>query len=174
MKNKNDRIHQILLNTAHLPKHLINHYNRSNTAEFVLHSLGHQECFNLAKAAYFIDNPDFNNLQGIAGYHQKTSYQDNHWESPDIFSTHMQQTPFNQKVRAISLPSMKRHKKAEQDIVHELAYTLEIENPHFLSWPVKYENYGFLVFEPLHQDDQEYINEQLELGAHLLGFCPVF
>ncbi len=174
MKDKNERIHQILLKTAHVPKHLIHHYERNNVAEFVLHSLGNQECFNLSKAAYFIDNPDFNHLQGIAGYHVNEAYKENHWETPDIFSQHMQTTPFNQTVRGLSLPSIQKNKKSQQDVAHELAYSLGIEKPNFLSWPVKYENYGFLVFEPSPEDDPEFLQEQLEIGAHLLGFCPIF
>jgi hypothetical protein len=174
MNDKRDRIHKILLNTAYLPKHLINHYERDNAAEFLLHSLGHQECFNLAKVAYFIDNPDFNNLQGVAGYHAEVSYKDNHWETPDIFSSHMKETPFNQLVRGISMPSIQKNKKEYVSVAQELAYSLGIEKPSFVSWPVKYENYGLLVFEPHDQDDVEFLNEQLEIGAHLFGFCPIF
>ena len=173
MNSTKDKGFQALLCIAQLPKYMIQYTDRYNIAEFLLHSLSGQNCFNLSKAAYFIDNPDFNHLQGIVGYHELESYKNNHWENPDLFAQHMQEKNFNKIVRAMSLPSIQRNQKQHKDVGEELAYTLEINQPQILTWPLKHQNYGLLIFEsPASSLDNEF-HEQLELGAHLLGFCPV-
>ncbi len=174
MEDKKNKIHQILIKTTHLPKQLIKNYGRNNSSEFILHSLSNQDCFNLQKAAYFIDNPDFNNLQGIAGFHLEDSYKDNHWDFPDLFSSHMEQMAFNKSVKNIIMPSINKNQKEQKEVVKELGFSLGIQDPHFISWPVKYDNYGLLIFELLDLEDIDSVREQLELGVHLLGFCSIF
>lgn len=174
METKEKRLCSILLQTVHLPKQVIYHSSRPNTAEFVLHSLSHPNCFNLTKAAYFIDNPDFDLMKGVAGYHDTDSYRDDHWANPDMFSSHMQNMNFNQKVRELSFPSVQRRKKDQKEMAQELALTLGIQDPQFCSWPTKYENYGFLVYQKLTEEEQEEINDYLAHGLYLLGFCPIF
>ena len=54
---------------ADLPKRMVPLYDLEaigNIPEFVLHDLCHEDCFNLKKAAFLVDNPDFDSLQGVA------------------------------------------------------------------------------------------------------------
>ena len=62
--NKN----RILIHLSTLPQKILSLHGRADLAEFVLRDLCHERCFNLKKAAFFIDNPDFNHLKGIAGF----------------------------------------------------------------------------------------------------------
>ncbi len=170
---KNKRVYEVLIAVTGIPKNLVKMNGIDNLTEFVLHNLCQQNCFNLSKAAFFIDNPDFDHLQGVAGFHQGESYRanHNHWEEPDQFSHHMKEAPFNNKVRNVCRCSIKRNKQSEREVVQQLSEELEFSNPVYMIWPVKYENHGLLLFEKVEQDGTE---EHLEEALHLFGFCPVF
>ena len=61
--------HYTILNTlSKLPRKMLSLKGQENVTEFVLHELCHKNCFNLDKAAYFVDNPDFDCLKGMAGF----------------------------------------------------------------------------------------------------------
>lgn len=157
-----------------LPKRLIDHHGKLNLTEFLLHSLCTKCCFNFSKAAFFVDNPDFDHLKGVAGFFVHESYPDGeHWNSPDNFSSHMETSPFNQKVRAVLEKSPKRGGKPHDSIVRSLAEDLEMESPLHRVWNVKHGNHGLLVFEA-NEDDRAFIDGHLEKALYLFGFCPVF
>ena len=62
--------------------------NVENMIEFVLHCLCSEDCFNMPKAAYFVDNIDFNCLKGIAGYNHLEKYKEpGIWSKPENFSS---------------------------------------------------------------------------------------
>ena len=44
-------------------------------SEFVLHDICNPNCFNLQKAAFLVDNPDFDCLKGVAGFSADEAYQ---------------------------------------------------------------------------------------------------
>lgn len=157
-----------------LPRQLVFLHGTENLTEFLLHSLCKEACFNLVKAAYFIDNPDFDHLKGIAGFAFHEAYpKEEHWSSHKEFSSHMKQAPFNQKVRSVIERSQKRDNKNHDSIVRLLAEDLEIETPLYKTWPTKYDNHGLLIFEP-REDDRAFIDEHLEKTLYLFGFCPTF
>lgn len=170
---KEKRVYEVLIEVTSIPKQLVLLHGLENLTEFLLHNLCQQNCFNISKAALFIDNPDFNHLQGIAGFHKNESYQsqENHWREPEQFSTHMKQAQFNSKVRDMCRCSIKANKKSEAEVVKELSQELDFSNPNYMVWPVKYENRGLLMFEKTEQDGvEEYLHDAL----HLFGFCPIF
>ena len=103
MENKTlERQNRMLHHLARLPRLMIDIHGRDNVSEFILHELCSAPCFNLRKAAYFVDNPDFNCLHGVAGFADDQAYQDQEiWESPDEFSKYMQNAAFNNHVRSI-------------------------------------------------------------------------
>jgi len=160
----------------HLPEKLLLFHEIENISEFVLHTLCGQKCFNLSKAAYFIDNYDFNCLKGVAGFDKNESYHDNDsiWDNVDVFSNHMKQCLFNQKVRAINRHSELRLNKDNQnhDFIKYMADNLSIDKPFFYSWKIKYDNYGILIFETLSKKND--IDLNLIKAMCLLGFCPIF
>lgn len=172
-KNMSPRYEQILKCYAILPQKILMFHGRDNIVEFVLHTLCDEECLNLSKAAYFINNQDFDCLKGIAGFDKTLENgKSSIWDNPEKFSKHMKECVFNQKVRQTILQSSKRA-KSENELVTYLANELSISNPHFYSWDSKYDNRSILVFEPM-EDDINLFDKELLKGLCLLGFCPIF
>ncbi len=169
---KNKRTHEVLLTVTAIPKYLVHLHGIDNLTEFLLHNLGQKNCFNFSKAAYFIDNPDFDCLQGVAGFTQVESYQQkkNHWHEQEAFSAHMNESAFNKQVKDVCRCSLKKNKQPEESVIKELSDRLEMSNPEYLMWPVKYENHGILLFEKgLPEEADTHLHDAL----HLFGFCSV-
>ena len=155
-----------------LPQNLLLIYGRDNAAEFVLHELCKEHCFNLKKAAYLAHNPDFRCMRGVAGYTEQESYRECpcFWKKPDEFSEHMQSAVFNKKVRGVE-------RVCKNDVCDvelcELAKELGMTNHGVCSWQLKNGNTGILLFERDvvgHEDDLEFLRKALAI----LGFCPIF
>lgn len=173
--NMSPRHHEILRCCTHLPKKILSLHGIQNLTEFVLHTLSAEQCYNLSKAAYFVDNADFDTLKGIAGYNKTEEFGDVQlmWSNPDSFSEHMFKCHFNQKVRDVNLPSARKSKKTDKKLVEELSDDLQMNNPQVYSWPIKYDNKGLLIFE-LRDKEDIVLDEELLHGLSLLGFCPIF
>jgi hypothetical protein len=158
---------------ANLPKNILNNHESRNLASLVLHYLGHKDCFNFKKAAYFVDNPDFDHVLGVAGYaNHECSYHmaDDIWNDPASYS----EQAFNKNVTVKTTTSFKRKNidiHSSQDIA-KLAREVGIENPRIVELTVKHGNHGILLYEA----NQELSHEQAELlknAAHFLGFCSI-
>lgn len=175
-KSQLDRHKQVFSCFTDLPKRMLNMQNHVNLAEFVLHTICSPGCLNLSKAAYFIDNPDFDKFIGVAGFDKK-SHDANlhnfntHWENPEQFSKSMCSCSFNKQVRQIDRPSPK---KATLNGSHlkEIANFLEFESPSTFIWDSKHDNNGILIFET-NLNNNHLDPEALNMIC-LLGFCPVF
>lgn len=164
--------HQILNNLSILPQRILSLHENENVSEFVLHDLC-KNCFNLQKAAYLVDNPDFNCLKGIAGYSMDQAYAtDTIWETPELFLAYMQKAPFHQKVRSLVRPSMRKTNKSDQETTALVADYLGLNNPGYCSWQMKHDNHGILVYEI--QTSCPVSPDILLNGACLLGFCPIY
>lgn len=155
-------------------KMLIAHYHEKLT-ELVLYELAHQNCFNFSKVAYMIDNPHFKCLHGISGFsksdHQNHAHE-NIWDDHDSFHKTMDASPFHTKVRSIRECEEKTINKQEK--FEELAKRLDFERPSFMTWQVKHDNYGILLFEHDNQTIANSYDSELLQGVSLLGFCPVY
>lgn len=164
---------KILNNLAHLPKKIVSLEGIANTPEFVLHELCNEQCFNLKKAAFFVDNPDFNFLKGIAGFSAEEAYgHDSIWQDPQSFTDHMSKAFFNQKVKGFSHHSISRAGAADEAI-SRIAQDLGIAHPVSRSWTMKHDNHGFLIYEYQPQS-VEGIEEHLDNSLYLLNFCPLY
>lgn len=168
------RHHQILKSITYLPQKILSLHGTDNVTEFVLHTLCNEECFNLSKAAYLIDNFDFNCLKGVAGFAKDEEYgsAESVWDNPKNFTEHMGSCKFNQQVRGINRPSSKRNVAIERT-VEDIASHLEMDNPSYYTWTLKYDNHGILLFEHKSPELQG-LDEEILRGLSLLGFCPVF
>lgn len=166
-----EKKYEMLKSLSCLPKKILALHGADNTTEFVLHELCSSNCFNLSKAAYFVDNPDFNCCKGIAGCDRKERFENDSWCAPDDFSCHMKQSIFNQKVREAHFLSLGASSLESQ--VSELAQKLDMKNPGFHRWKLKNGNHGILIFEKP-QNENDGLKEYLEDGLSLLGFCPIF
>lgn len=171
---KKKREHEVLLCMTSLPQHMIRHHGIDNMPEFLLHNIAQQGCFNFTKAAYFVDNVDFNHLKGVAGVARHERYGENHWETPEQFSDYMRQSNFNQKVRTIMRESADIKNKRPDRTVKELADLLELQDPGYVMWHIKYDNAGLLVFETEEPSERESFKDHLYNALHLFGFCPIF
>ncbi len=157
-----------------IPRKILQLHGRDNVIEFVLHELGKKDTFNLSRAAYVIDNPDFDCLKGVAGFSDQELYPDSNdvWDKPDEFSHHMQGCEFNKKVRSYCAPSCRKKGCNDQEIVDQVSQELGFNHPKWYSWNMKYDNHGLLIYEKNEEDDCDC--DYLLDGLCLIGFCPIF
>ncbi len=156
-----------------LPRKILDLHGQENVIEFVLHELGREDCFNLEKAAYIIDNPDFNTIKGVAGFDRSEAFQgENIWKNPIDFSKHMSNSSYNKKIRGFHKPSCIKKNENNEKVVNEIAHDLGFDHPLFYSWNMKYDNHGLLLYEK-HDTDECDCDYLLE-GLSLIGFCPIF
>jgi hypothetical protein len=170
------RHYAILSQLSSLPRKMLSLRGQENITEFVLHELCGKHCFDLQKAAYFIDNPDFDCLKGVAGFCATEAYSPDGsiWNNPSAFSTHMQGSQFNQKVRTITHTSMRKDKKGDSEIVDRVARELNLQVPGYYSWDMKHDNHGLLIYERRCQEGDACDIDSVLNGLSLLGFCPIF
>lgn len=169
-----DRRHRIVNRLSKLPRVLARMHGRDNLSEFLLHELSSEPYFNLNKAAFFVDNPDFNCLRGIAGFSAAESYKKPEiWTEPDNFSEHMLQAPFNNKVRAINHYSINNKDHGTHEILEYIAKKLDFERNNHCLWHMKHDNVGLLLYEKNNPEDTV-IDDHIVDGMSLLSFCPIF
>ena len=169
------RQNKALKHLSALPRKMLLLHGMDNVTEFVLHDLCDAQCFNLTKAAYFVDNPDFNCTKGVAGFSREESFAgaDALWQDPKTFSAHMALSPFNQRVRSLNRCSIQKGAESREDLATMLAKDLGFANHGYCSWNMRYDNHGFMLYEKA--DIAEPIaDEQLLDGMCLLSFCPIF
>jgi hypothetical protein len=171
---KLERQNRVLQRLARIPRMMVHIHGRDDLSEFILHELCGKECFNLRKAAYFVDNPDFNCLRGIAGFSSDEAFQDpeNIWKKPEDFSSFITQAPFNSKVRSISFNSL-LNKTSEQEVLREMAHRLGFTSCAHFSWNMRHDNHGILMYEKNDPSDT-IVDEHIVDGMSLLSFCPIF
>ena len=164
---------QALQIVAGLPKNMLKMHGADNVSEFVLHELSCKDCFNLAKAAYFVDNPAFNCLKGVAGFSQEEACRLSVpiWDDPDRFSQHMQGSSFNNRVRNFAQYSCKNCDKPDEEILHGLATQLGMDTFNYCTWQMKHDNHGFLLYQTCGEQPNK---DDLINGLSLLSFCPIF
>lgn len=171
-----------LLQCLHcLPKKIIllHDTEHENVAEFVLHDLCTQNCFDFGKAAYLVNNPDFDCLKGVAGIcqHEEGFCMGIHdiWQQPEDFVKYMNKSSFNQKVRSIHQQSLRQNGQ-DQETIKNLAQTLGIKKPEYVSWHMKHGNDGVLLYEHNKTCDDVHthlVKEHLPETVYFLGFCPI-
>jgi len=176
MSHKNDfeRHKRVFDCLSRLPRKIMSVHELENVPEFVLQDICDEHCFNIVRAAYFVDNPDFNQLKGVAGFCREEAYEqpESMWETAHAFSSFMDQSLFNNKVRSIALDSIDANHHMHEHIVGDIAPDLDFENPAWCTWDLKHYNHGLIIYEKadLAEDifDEHFINT-----LHLLGFCAI-
>ncbi|MGB8367195.1 MAG: hypothetical protein WCD44_02445 [Candidatus Babeliales bacterium] len=174
MKQRPLKKQYTLLNClSSLPRKILLLYGQENVTEFVLHELCQEYCFGLKKAAYFVDNPDFNCLKGVAGFCEEEAYANGDiWQNPKAFSVHMKAASFNKKVQLFMQESFKKKGESEEEVIKTIAYNLGIEKPKLHIWDVKHNNHGYFVYEEAVKNND--IEEHLVNGLCLLSLCPLY
>lgn len=167
---------QIADSLRRLPRKMLQLHGLDNVTDFVLHELCSKDCFNIPKAAYFVDNPAFNCLKGVVGVSGvELQGVENIWTSPDQFIQTIAQSPFNQKVRAFNYESSKKRDHSPEAMAETIARELGLGDYGFYSWDMKHDNHGFLVCEKNTAQDCEHPQDEFMVdGLCLLSFCPVY
>ena len=168
------RQHALLHILSSLPKKILLRYDTDRLPEFVLHEIACEDCFNLNKAAFLVDNPDFNCLKGIAGIARSEAFSNGTsiWEDPQRFSVHMRGSEFNDKVRNHLQVSCKKYDSPDDEIFAKIAEMLGMQQFGVCTWDMKYDNHGYLIYEKMNNDDTS-CDDYIAHGASLLGFCPI-
>ncbi|PKN03574.1 hypothetical protein CVU75_01500 [Candidatus Dependentiae bacterium HGW-Dependentiae-1] len=168
-----DRHAQILDVLSHLPKKMVSLQGDDKVAAFVLYELCQKHCFDLERAAYFVDNPDFNCLKGVAGCARpELVCTEDIWQATDTFSNTLTKSPFHGSVSELAHPSLKHGSRSEKEAIAEIADRLGLKNPSHCCWKMKHDNHGLLIFEKSLYDDT-ILDEHLVDGLSLLSFCPI-
>lgn len=156
-----------------IPRELLSSVGYQNLAELVLGELCHKNCFNVSRAGFFVDNPDFDCVRGVAGYdsNDHAEGEETCWIERDAFGFRMQCSTFNKLVRSLSPQSISRQASREYAL-QELAGQLELTVPAVTFFEMPYENKGFIIFERPQEDISE-LEQLWEDGCTLLAFCPL-
>ena len=170
-KNKEKNL---LVKLGGFSKNMVQNHHLENLSEFVMHDLCSQETFNLPKAAYLVNNPDFTCLKGVAGYHAPESFKKgSSWQSQQDFTSHMKNASFNQAVRGVNGQHVDRSNAAAQQAkIDELARLFEMSNPQAHVWTLKHDNQGIFIFEQ--DQNSDLVQDHLLDFLHMLSFCGIF
>src|ERR1700748_3142357 len=165
---KHDDLHRqngMLKHLSTLPKKMLVLHRADHVAHCVLHDLCNEQCFDLHKAEYFVDNPDFDGIRGVAGFSRQDAVIDyaSLWNNPDAFKQHLQDSPFNQQVRTIERMSSHKKNLQSSEIAHALAQDLGFNQYSFCIWPMKHDNHGIVLYEKANVADTS-VDDYMEHG----------
>ena len=171
-KNLSPRQQALLSYIAHVPQKMLMLYDHDIIAELVLYDLSRKHCFNFGKAAYFVDNPDFNCLKGIAGVETGSfcEHITDVWDEAEKCAHFLHKCPFNNKVRTILKTSLHNNASERDLCLKNLGVELGFSHPSSCTWPLKHGNHGILIFE---RDGADECDQHLLTGLSLLGFCHI-
>jgi len=170
-----DREHNVLHSLSKIPALMLSMNERENVSAMLLHHLCSKECFNLEKAAFLVNNPDFHCLRGIAGFSKDEAYpyKSSIWTEPDEFTNHLSRASFNDKVRSVYNHGVKPSDSTIVEGLHDIAKSLHFNTVNVASWKMPHDNMGIVMYEHADPADQ-LIDKHLVDGLHLLSFCPLY
>jgi len=167
--------HHLIENLIRLPHKIVRHHEVDGLAQIVLHELGHDSHFNLSRAIYLIDNPDFDCAKGVAGYckNECEMHQKDVWQDPHSFADDMKDAEFHRRLESFLHTAALRRKDIDAhhpDEVRELGEKMGMKNPSFFSWPMRHGNHGILIFEEV-QPNAARRRELLSDASAFLSLC---
>ncbi len=165
------RRYELVSRLSTLPKRIVSVRDADYLAELVFCELCGKNCFDLKKAAYFLDNPDFDCCKGIVGINASefSLPTTDVWEDPTLVFEQVRRSPFYQKVRGLQHASATKNNS--NYVLGEISKMLGIEKPHFCICQARHDNHGILISEQPFDDE---VSEYLEHGVSILGLCPLF
>lgn len=141
---------QLVSRLIDLPHKILAHDDVEGLQQLVLYELAHADNFGLTKASYLIDNPEFDCLRGVAGYHHEehVDAHANPWDDPRAFLEAAKNAKFHQQVASFMHTSLARHNQApSDDVLEQLSNKLGMRGPSFVTWRMRHGNHGILLFE---------------------------
>jgi hypothetical protein len=158
-----------------LPHHILRYHDVDELPQLVLHDLGHESNFGLNKAAYLVDNPEFNCVKGVAGFNRDecSFHRENVWEAPHEFGGDMRDAVFHNNMKNFVQDMSVRRRDLDvhnPDDLAVLGTTLGLKNPSFFTWNMRHGNHGILLFE----EGREWCarhRDLLSYAAALLSLC---
>jgi len=174
--NENDAAyHELVRSLVSLPHKIIKNHEVDDLAQIVLHDISHHNHLGLKKATYLIDNPDFDQLLGVAGYSEDECkfHQPDVWHESHNFSHDMRDAEFHNNMRNFLGNGLKRKDVNihDEDDLNELGTKLGLKNPSYLTWPMRHGNHGILLFE-VEQPHAAHHKDILHSAAGFLSMCP--
>ncbi len=168
----------IVHRVAKLPHKILQFHDVDGLAQMILHELSHKPIFNLKKATYLVDNPDFDHLIGVAGFccAECHHHKEDLWQTPHSFVTDMENATFHNDVKKFLKNSLRRkdiNLNDSEDIIG-LAHFLGMQQPGYFSWNMKHGNHGVLIFDKGEQEFPDWKKQFLMNAAALLSFGPIF
>ncbi len=169
--------HRLANHLSGLLHNVLKFHEVDGLAEIVLHELCHDNCFGIKKATYLIDNPDFNQLVGAAGFCKQECCQHKHdlWDGPHTFKKDMEKAEFHNVVKTLMKDSFKRQNidLNNSETILDLGRGLGMEKPRFFSWTMKHGNHGLLIFEQGDKQICDWRAGMLTNASALLSFCGI-
>lgn len=153
-----------------IPHKILQHHQVEGVAQLVLAEVAQHLGFK--RASYFIDNPDFGCLKGVAGFCQKESDEGDVWQDPQRSLQSINQAAFHSSIKKFIDENVARIQgSCPIDELQKLGHVLGISQPHVHTWHMRHGNMGVLIYEKSEQATDA--QEVLERATALLGLCPI-
>lgn len=173
LQRQHGMIHQI----THLPHKILQFHDIDGLSQMILHELAHENTFNLKKATYLVDNPDFDHLIGVAGFccDECRYHKNDLWKTPHSFVDDMKSATFHNDVKNFLKNSLRRKdiNLNDSDDVKELGHYLGMVEPGYFSWNMKHGNHGILIFDKGTNVFDDWEKKLLTNAAALLSLCSI-
>lgn len=151
IKKVDDDRFDLVSNLSRLPHKILQNHHLEGLSQILLHELGHDTCFGLRRAVYLVDNPDFDQMIGVAGFSKNECkhHKSDLWVSPASFHGDMCEACFHNDSKKFTHKSLQRKNFSIQDgaALKDFGAMFDMENPQAFSWNMKHNNYGILLFE---------------------------
>lgn len=164
--------HRLAHDVSSLIYRVTSNHDVESLPQMVLHEIG--KSFDLKTATYLIDNPDFDYLLGVAGYHQDERHDKEVWNSQE-FRNFLQKAKFHNNVAKVSKGSLIRLNidlDKSKDVL-DIANNLGMQDPERFTWKMKFNNYGILLFEEGEKSISDWRYKLLKNAAYMLSFCAM-
>lgn len=169
---------RVLLNISTLPHKILQNYNSDNLSQMILYELCNDDNgFAIKRAAYLIDNPDFDHIAGSAGFSNKEVqyYNPSLWEDSKGFKESIKKATFHSDVKKFLKNSLKRKdiNLNDSDDILELGHLLGIDNTKYFSWGMKHGNHGILIYDPVKEKQFKWKKKMFHNFAALLSMVSI-
>ena len=155
-------LNELVSELLQLPRHILQHMHTAGLTDILLGHLASKSYFNLKKAAYLLNNPDFNCVKGMAGIEiSDTNHWQNPWSNPLEHTKFLENSSFNKKVKTFVGHGLFTN-PSQEDTPRIIKYAeehLALENPVFIGWHGKHGNHGIFFCEP--QRDSERVEQSV-------------